>query len=107
MPEIMLHPDIHDTPDEIDLLDATIVDKPFDVDRAEAIWLYRTRIFFLALASFCSAATIVAYLWHLLVPAKWRWLASNDLARIEGLAITIIVGLVMSGATTYFFKKKP
>jgi hypothetical protein len=106
MAKIVLPPDIERTPDA-SYSKEPVIDRPFDPDAAEAIWLYRTRIFFLAIASLCTAATILIYLWHLLIPAELRWLAPSDLARIEGLAVTIIVGLVMSGATAYFFKKKP
>jgi hypothetical protein len=106
MRKVALPPDIRDVADKADSKDAQIVDRPFDADKVEAIWLFWTRMFFLGLAAVCTAGIIVVYLLHLAISPRWRWLSPSDLTRIEGLAITIIVGLVMSGATTYFFKKK-
>ena len=86
-------------------------DEPFRQEREELsfkeeCWLYRTRIFFLALASFCTASVIMTFLWHLITKPEWHWLDVVEVNSIKELAVTIIVGLVMSGATTYFFKKK-
>jgi hypothetical protein len=105
MGKITLRPDIKENQSTSDSKDSAI-DRQFNQKKRESIWLYRIRIFFLLIASFCTASLIIVYLWHLVVSVRWRWLTPNDMARIEGLAVTIIVGLIMSGATTYFFKRK-
>jgi hypothetical protein len=86
-------------------------DKPLEYKRKELffkeeLWFYYVRVFFLLLSAICSATVVVIFLFHLTMPERFRWLDGNELERIRELALTIIVGLVMSGSTTYFFKKK-
>ena len=110
MTQINLPPDIQET-DDVSSSGNDIVDSPIEQRRKELSfkeerWLYRTRIFFLGLASFCTALVIVIFLWHMVAVERWRWLSADEVSRIKELAVTIVVGLVMSGATTYFFKRK-
>ncbi|MDR3280137.1 MAG: hypothetical protein LBT23_06470 [Synergistaceae bacterium] len=91
--------------------DKEFSDKPLDYKRRvmsfnEERWFYYVRVFFLLMSSICSAAIAIVFLFHITAPERFRWLNSNELERIRELALTIIVGLVMSGSTTYFFKKK-
>jgi hypothetical protein len=89
--------------------DNSPIEKPLKTRRdemsfSEEKWFFKVRVSFLVLASACSAISV--FLFNILMPERWRWLSEGDLAKIKGLAITIIVGLIMSGATTYFFRRK-
>ena len=86
-------------------------DVPFHVERQkmsyqEDQWFFWVRVGFLVFSSFLTVAVVTIFLWHLVAPSPARWLPEADLAKIKDVALAIIVGLVMSGATTYFFKKK-
>lgn len=72
----------------------------------EDVWLYWVRIGFLIATSLGTFGVISVYMWHLVAPANWRWLCEPDIMKLKDLAITIIVGLVMSITTSYFFKKE-
>ena len=84
-----------------DARDENIDEKPWD---NEARWLYNIRIFFLLFGATVSSAVVAVFLWHLLVPL--RWLSPAELDKISNFALSIIVGLLISGMTTYFFSKK-
>lgn len=71
----------------------------------EEFWFYCVRVGFLLLSSFLSLAVVIVYMWHVIGPESLRWLCDSDLSRLKDLAITIIVGLLMSTTTTYFFKR--
>jgi hypothetical protein len=73
---------------------------------SEERWFFYVRMSFLFFASIGSAVCVSVFLFNLFAPQRWRWLNESDLSKISDLAITIVVGLIMSGATTYFFKKK-
>lgn len=87
------------------------IDTPFAQKRQamsyhEDRWFYWVRVGFLLLASVVSAAIVIIYLWHLVMPQNLRWLCDNDFSRLKDLALTIIVGIILSLTTTYFFNKK-
>lgn len=71
----------------------------------EEYWFYCVRVGFLILSAFLSLAVVAVYMWHVIGPESLRWLCESDLTRLKDLAITIIVGLLMSTTTTYFFKR--
>lgn len=71
----------------------------------EEVWLYWVRVGFLLVSALGSFSVISIYMWHLTAPQTWRWLCDADISKLKDLAITIIVGLIMSATTTYFFKK--
>lgn len=71
----------------------------------EERWFYFVRVGFLVVSSVLTFFVVVIYMWHLLGPSSYRWLCSDDLVKLKDLAITIIVGLLMSTTTTYFFKR--
>lgn len=73
---------------------------------SEENWLYWIRIGFMLLASCLSIVIIFTLFWHILVPREWRWLEENDIMLIKDIAITIIVGILLSLGTTYLIRKK-
>lgn len=75
-------------------------------DYTEENWFFWVRMFFLLGSSVASFAIIFTLFWNILAPAENRWLFDEDIKRVKDLAITIIVGLIMSFSTTYLFRKK-
>lgn len=71
----------------------------------EEFWFYCVRTGFLLVSALLSFAVIVVYMWHLVGPPDYRWLSQDDLIKIKDLVIAIVVGLLMSSITTYFFKR--
>lgn len=71
----------------------------------EEVWFYCVRVAFLVISAVLTFSVVAVYMWHVVGPEKWRWLCDSDLTRLKDLAITIIVGLLMSTTTTYFFKR--
>lgn len=72
----------------------------------EDVWLYWVRVFFLVFSCLATLAVVTVYMWHLVAPTYWRWLADIEISKLKDLALTIIVGLIMSATTTYFLRKK-
>ena len=72
----------------------------------EECWLYWIRVGLIVFMAVMTVALIAIFLWHLAMPGELRWLSAAEIENIKGLAITLIVGLFMSGVTAYFFKKK-
>ena len=87
-------------------LDATLADQRKRRDFREENWFYRVRIGFLLGGAVAALVFIAVYLLHLLLPECLRWLSEPDVSRLEKAALTIIVGIVCSLATTYFFGRK-
>lgn len=71
----------------------------------EEVWFYWVRVGFLIVSALGCLAVVFVYMWHLIGPNSYRWLCDSDLTKLKELALTIIVGLLMSVTTTYFFKK--
>jgi len=95
-------------PDELkkeqkDATDVEIRDKPWDNER---YWLYRVRVFFLIFGASVTAIVLAVFFWHLLAPPSWRWLAIDEFDRISNFALSIVVGLLVSAMTTYFFSNR-
>lgn len=95
----------------VDAASTDDIDKPYGKERAklsyhEDRWFFWVRVIFLLVASLGTLSVVLVYLWHLAGPLSARWLPDADIIKLKDLAITIIVGLVMSVTTTYFFKKK-
>lgn len=67
---------------------------------------YIIRLVIVCIAVFLAFAIVIIYLIHLTCPMSWRWLCKSEVTQIKDLAISIIVGLTLSIATTYFFKMK-
>ncbi len=85
--------------------DTPLADQKAAIQANEEKWLYWVRLFFLILAVLITSSVVLIYLWHLCAPECLRWLKVADLTKIKDLATTIIVGLVLSISTTFFFKK--
>jgi len=77
-----------------------------EIDNREKNWLSWIRIGLTVFVAVMTVAIIAIFLFHLIAPGAWRWLTPDDINTIKGLAITLVVGLVMSGVTAYFFKRK-
>lgn len=73
---------------------------------SEENWLYWIRIAFMIVATIISFAIIIVLFWNILAPEDWRWLQETDIATLKNIATTIIVGLIMSFATAYLFRRK-
>lgn len=67
--------------------------------------LYWIRFVFLIFTTILSLGVVTTYMWHLVGPESCRWLQGGDISKLKDLALTIIVGLIMSFATSYFFSK--
>ena len=111
MTKIILPPEIQEADNDASSREEEIVDSPIEQQRKELSfreerWHYYTRILFLGIASFCTASVVLVFLFHLVAPESWRWLGADEVSRIRELAVAIIVGLVMSWTTSYFFKRK-
>ena len=46
---------------------------------------------------------LFVFFWHLLAPVDMRWLPIEEVESLKSLAISIMVGLIMSSVTFYFF----
>lgn len=75
-------------------------------DYNEENWFFWVRMLFLLGASFVSFLIIFILFWNILMPVDWRWLCDDDLKTVKDIAVTIIVGLIMSFSTTYLFRRK-
>ncbi len=75
------------------------------IQAKEEKWLSNIRMIFLCLAVSITTIVLIVYFWHLCAPECVRWLDNTDLIKIKDLATTIIVGLILSISTTFFFKK--
>lgn len=87
------------------------IERPFTRERQrmsfrEDVWFYWVRVGFLLFASLATLGVVSIYMLHLVIPVEWRWLCDSDMTRLKDLSLTIIVGLLMSVTTTYFFRKK-
>lgn len=71
----------------------------------EEVWFYWVRVIILVAAAFGTIGVVGVYMWHIVGPASCRWLCDTDLTKLKDLAITVVVGMLMSVATTYFFRK--
>jgi len=100
-----------------ELKPSTSPDEEIDVDEGlkkaraqlsfnEEQWLYRIRIILIGIMVLVTVAVLVIFLLHLVLPDSCRWLTAPEVEGIKGVAVTIAGGLIMSGATAYFFKKK-
>ena len=72
----------------------------------EDVCLYWVRVAFLVLGSLLTFGVIFVFISHLIMPISWRWLDDSELVKLKDIAVTIIVGLLMSAITAYFFKRK-
>ena len=87
------------------------IDKELDGNRkrmafSEERWLYRVKITFIFCFSVMGMLAVAIFLFHLVAPESWRWLTENELSKIKELTLSIIVGLIMSSSTVYFFRRK-
>ena len=74
-------------------------------DFSEEGWFYWVRIIAVGVVAVLSLSIIIIYWWHLVGYEPWRWLKDCEVIHIERAAITIVVGIVGTLATTYFLKK--
>ena len=73
----------------------------FEEDR----WFHHIHTLLLVVSVFFTLAYIFVLMWHLLMPNAWRWLTMEEYLRMKDLGVSIIVGLSMSGITSYYFKR--
>ena len=107
MPEIEAPGNIDNTKRD----DGNAEDKPYEKARAkldfqETLWFYRVRISFLLSASVATFGVVLIYVLNLVLPEHWRWLNEQDMSLLKDLSISIVVGLLMSATTAYFFRRK-
>lgn len=76
------------------------------INTNEKKWQYQLRLGLSFFAVIMTVAIVGIFVFHMITPESWRWLSPEDLKNIRDLAVTIIVGLVLSVVTTNFFKKK-
>ena len=70
-------------------------------------WLDRIRAGVMLFVSLTALAVVFTFVFHLTAPQDYRWLTNEETEYIKTLSVTIIVGLVMSGITLLFLKKRP
>lgn len=86
-------------------------DQPFVKERAkmsfrEDHWHFCVRVGLLLATAILTLLTVFTFVYHLIAPSGWHWLGSQELTRLKDIAGNIIVGLLMSSATAYYFKRK-
>ena len=79
-----------------------IVDRPLSEERM----LSYVRRYFVGLGVVIFTMVVTVFFWNLLAPEKCRWLSQIEMDRISNLAVSIIVGLLISAMATYFFSKR-
>jgi hypothetical protein len=103
MTKINPPPDIKEAKDFANIINQEVLDTP--IENKEKVWLYRVRMSILGTTAVFTVVIVLVFLWNLIAPTSLRWLSIDDWERIKELSIAIIVGLLMSISTTYFFKK--
>jgi hypothetical protein len=102
MSKVRIPEKLHDEQQKTD--EKVVIDKPWDENEARMLrWI---RYFFVGFGVIAFTFVVGIFLWHILATARWRWLSPSDLDRIVNLAVSIIVGLLISAMTTYFFTKR-
>lgn len=48
---------------------------------------------------------VIVWLWHVVMPASWRWLVAEEITNIQSIAISILTGAIASLVISYFLKK--
>jgi ABC-type dipeptide/oligopeptide/nickel transport system permease subunit len=82
-------------------------DKPYPGYSAFEECAMRTARIFLAWSMvLLFVAALVVFGVHILGPKSWYWLGAEELGRAKDLALSIIVGLGVSGISSYFFIKR-
>ena len=79
-----------------------IVDRPLNEEKM----LSYVRRYFVWFGVAIFTMVMIVFFWNLLAPEKLRWLSSSEMDRISNLAVSIIVGLLISAMATYFFSKR-
>ena len=95
-----------DTPSDEDGFERQLKKKRSERDFKEETWFYWMRVAAICTTAFFSFSILFVYWVHLVGVARWYWLDQAGLARIENMAITIIVGVAGTLSTSYFLKKK-
>ena len=70
---------------------------------SKAIFGNRISFLFFGTLAAITLAFLVIFFLHLLAPESWRWLPAEEVESLKTLAISIMVGLLMSSITSYFF----
>lgn len=47
----------------------------------------------------------LVYICHIIMPIKLRWLSAEDIEKIRSIAVSIIVGIMSSLISAYFFNR--
>ena len=70
----------------------------------------RLRSWLIHIVSWCilflGVAACCVFAWHALLPASWRWLAPEELVRLERVIISILSGVISTGAVYWLFQKR-
>ena len=87
------------------------IEEPFETGRRrlsyrEDVWQHYLRVGLLSFAALVASLAVSIFLLHLFSPTAWRWLNDSDLTRIKELALTIIVGIIVSSGILSIFKRK-
>ena len=101
MPRTRIPDNLRDKQQETE--DENIVEGPHKGERNLLRWI---RYYFIVLGVLCFTAVVFVFLWNLLASANHRWLSPGEMDRISNFAISIIVGLLISAMTTYFFSRR-
>jgi hypothetical protein len=70
---------------------------------SKAIFGSKLSRWFFGILAFITLTFLLVFFWHLLAPTCCRWLPAEEVENLKSLAISIMVGLLMSGITSYFF----
>lgn len=74
--------------------------------RDDKVTLHRIKkICYYGFGAICTVFVIV-WLWHVLMPERWRWLTENEITNIQSIALSIMTGAMASLVSSYFLKKK-
>ena len=73
---------------------------------SEESWFYWLRVVAAGFTAIVAIIVVTIYWLHILAPECCRWLASDDLNRIERMTATIIVGIVATLSVSFLLKKR-
>lgn len=67
--------------------------------------LFKIKRMVIYVVSIVLILIFVVYICHIIMPIKLRWLSAEEIEKIRSIAVSIIVGIMSSLISAYFFNR--